>query len=145
MLRWTLGYMCLFQFWFPQCVCPAWDCWVIWQFCFQFLKNRHTVLHSGYTSFWMENLHVTNTSFRKKEKKKKKWRGKNNSLNNSRKFSRTSLCFQLQRPWTMAKKHCHWIWKGWLNEVSQDCQEKVWVLNRQKSGFSVATLKSRRW
>ena len=21
--RSTLGYMCLFQFWFPQCVCPA--------------------------------------------------------------------------------------------------------------------------
>ena len=23
MLQWTLGYTCLFQFWFPQCVCPA--------------------------------------------------------------------------------------------------------------------------
>ena len=23
LLWWTLGYMCLFQFWFPQCVCPA--------------------------------------------------------------------------------------------------------------------------
>ena len=23
MLRWTLGYMCLFQFWFPQGICPA--------------------------------------------------------------------------------------------------------------------------
>ena len=22
-LQWTLGYMCLFQLWFPQCVCPA--------------------------------------------------------------------------------------------------------------------------
>ena len=22
MLRWTLGYTCLFQFWFPWCVCP---------------------------------------------------------------------------------------------------------------------------
>ena len=22
-LRWTVGYMCLFQFWFPRCVCPA--------------------------------------------------------------------------------------------------------------------------
>ena len=49
-----------------------WDCWVIWKFCFQFLKNHHAVLHSGYTSFWMENLHVTNMSFRKKEKKEKK-------------------------------------------------------------------------
>ena len=23
MLQWTLGYMSLFQFWFPRCVCPA--------------------------------------------------------------------------------------------------------------------------
>ena len=23
MLRWTLGYTCLFPFWFPRCVCPA--------------------------------------------------------------------------------------------------------------------------
>ena len=23
MLWWTLGHTCLFQFWFPQCVCPA--------------------------------------------------------------------------------------------------------------------------
>ena len=23
MLWWKLGYTCLFQFWFPQCVCPA--------------------------------------------------------------------------------------------------------------------------
>ena len=22
-LRWTLGYTCLFPFWFPRCVCPA--------------------------------------------------------------------------------------------------------------------------
>ena len=24
-----------------------WDCWVIWQFYFQFFKDLHTVLHSG--------------------------------------------------------------------------------------------------
>ena len=27
-----------------------WDCWVIWQFYFQFFKNFHTVLHSGCTT-----------------------------------------------------------------------------------------------
>ena len=43
--------MCLFQFWFPQCVCPAVGLlghkvvlFVI------FLRNLHTVLHSGCTS-----------------------------------------------------------------------------------------------
>ena len=27
-----------------------WDCWVIWQFYFQFLRNLHTVLHGGWIS-----------------------------------------------------------------------------------------------
>ena len=27
-----------------------WDCWVVWQFYFVFLRNLHTVLHSGSTS-----------------------------------------------------------------------------------------------
>ena len=27
-----------------------WDCWVVWQFYFQFFKESHTVLHSGCTS-----------------------------------------------------------------------------------------------
>ena len=47
-----VGYMCLFQFWFPQCVRPPVGLLghraVL--FSFFFLKNIHTVLHSGYTS-----------------------------------------------------------------------------------------------
>ena len=31
---------------YPQ----QWDCWVIWQVCFQFFRNLYTVLHSGCTS-----------------------------------------------------------------------------------------------
>ena len=44
-------YNSLFQFWFPQCVCPAvgllGDKAVLFPV---FLRNLHTVLHSGYTS-----------------------------------------------------------------------------------------------
>ena len=43
--------MCLFQFWFPPCVCPAVGLLghmaVLFPF---FLRNFHTVLHSGCTS-----------------------------------------------------------------------------------------------
>ena len=41
--------MCLFQFWFPWCVCPRLGLLGHMQFYFQFF-NLHTVLHSGYTS-----------------------------------------------------------------------------------------------
>ena len=47
----TLGYMCLFHFGFPQCVCPAVGLLGHMTVLFPvFLRNLHTVLHSGYTS-----------------------------------------------------------------------------------------------
>ena len=50
-LRGTLGYMCLFQFGFPQCVCPAVGLLGHMEVLFPvFLRNLHTVLYSGYTS-----------------------------------------------------------------------------------------------
>ena len=43
--------MCLFQFWFPWCVCPAVGLLSHMAVRFpDFLRNLHTVLHSGYTS-----------------------------------------------------------------------------------------------
>ena len=51
-LWWTLGYTCLFQFWFPRCVCPAVGLLVHKAVLFPifFLRNLYTVLHSGCTS-----------------------------------------------------------------------------------------------
>ena len=39
--------MCLFQFWFPQCVCPVVGLLDHKAVLFHFLRNVHTVLHSG--------------------------------------------------------------------------------------------------
>ena len=51
MLQWTLGYTCLFQFWFPWCVCPAVGLLGHKAVLFPvFLRNLYTVLRSGCTS-----------------------------------------------------------------------------------------------
>ena len=50
MLQRTLDYMCLFQFWFPQCVCPVMGLLGHMAVLFSFLRTLHSVLHSGCTS-----------------------------------------------------------------------------------------------
>ena len=43
--------MCLFQFWFPRCICPAVGLLACMAVLYPvFLRNLHTVLHSGCTS-----------------------------------------------------------------------------------------------
>ena len=42
--------MCLFQFWFPRCVCPEVGLLGHKAVLSSFLRNLHTVLHSGCTS-----------------------------------------------------------------------------------------------
>ena len=44
-----MGYTCL-NSGFLSVYAQQWDCWVIWQFYSSFLRNLHTVLHSGCTS-----------------------------------------------------------------------------------------------
>ena len=47
----NIGCTCLFQFWFPRCVCPAVGLLGHKAVLFPvFLRNRHTVLHSSCTT-----------------------------------------------------------------------------------------------
>ena len=48
--------MCLFPFWFPQCVCPAVGLLDHKAALFRFLRNLHTVLHIGYSSLNFHQL-----------------------------------------------------------------------------------------
>ena len=46
----NIGYTCLFQFWFPRCVCPVGLLGYMAVLFPVFLRNHRTVLHSGWTS-----------------------------------------------------------------------------------------------
>ena len=45
-----MGYTCLFQFWFPRCVCPEVGLLGHMAVLLFFLRHLHIVLHSGCTS-----------------------------------------------------------------------------------------------
>ena len=48
MLQWTLEYMCIFQFWFPQGICLGLGLLGhMGGFSPSFLRNLHTIFHSG--------------------------------------------------------------------------------------------------
>ena len=50
-LQWTMGYICPFQFWFPQGICLGVGLLGHLMVLFlAFLRNLHTIFHSGYIS-----------------------------------------------------------------------------------------------
>ena len=50
-LQWTMGYVCRFQFWFPQGICLEMELLGLMMVLFlAFLRSLHTIFHSGYIS-----------------------------------------------------------------------------------------------
>ena len=48
----TIGVHVSSQISFLQMCVQEWDCWIIWQLCFSFLRNLRTILCSGYTNLY---------------------------------------------------------------------------------------------
>ena len=58
MLQWTLGCRYLFELWFPWIYAQEWDCRIISNSVFSFLRNLYTVLYIGYANLHSNQQHV---------------------------------------------------------------------------------------